>query len=151
MNIPEDIWKHEIYPLLDYDSRINLNQILPPAARGSKKLCKLSLKRHAASMCTADITRRIIKLNNLEAGWTKTVWIIDFFTFIRKPLFQHVFIFKDIRRQFLRKCREFKNCKEIDVQHEKLLNQQIFKARQIIGNYKEDLDKGTKFINVYDM
>lgn len=150
MNIPEDVWKHEIYPLLDYDSRINLNQILPPAARGSKKLCKLSVKRHAASMCVVDITRKIIRLNNLESGWTKTVWIIDFFTFMRKPLFQQLFNFKDFRRQFLRKCREFKNCKEIDIQHEKLLNQQIFKLRQIIGNYKEDFTKGKQFISVYE-
>lgn len=149
MNIPDDIWKHEIYTLLDYDSRINLNQILPSAARGSKKLSKVSMKRHATSMCVADITRRVIRLNNLEAGWNKTVWIIDFFTFIRKPLFQHVFYFKDFRRQFLRKCREFKNCKELDIQHEKLLNQQIFMARKIIKHYKEDFTKGKHFISVY--
>jgi hypothetical protein len=151
MNIPEDIWKYEIYPFLDYDSRINLNQILPPTARGSKKLSKNALKQHGSSMTTRDITRRVIKLNNLEFGWIKTVWIIDFFTFIRKPLFQHVFHFIDFRKQFLKKCREFHNCAEIDIQHQKLLNQQIFKARKIVRTYKKENIKNNKLINVYDM
>jgi hypothetical protein len=149
MNIPDDVWKYEIYPLLDYNSKINLNQILPPAARGSKKLCKNALKRHAASMSVADITRRITYLNNLEFGWKKTILIIDFFTFMRKPLFQHVFNFKDFRIQFLQKCRDFRNCKEIDIQHEKLLNRQIYMLRKIIRSYTGDFNKGKRFICVY--
>jgi hypothetical protein len=151
MNVPEDVWKYKIYPLLDYDSRINLNQILPPAARGSKKLSKLSLKQHATSSCALDITNKLVQINKLEASWIKTVLIIDLFTFLRKPLFQHVFNFKQIRRQFLKKCREFKNCKELDIQHEKLLNQQIFMAKHIIRNYKENFTNHKQIINVYDM
>jgi hypothetical protein len=150
MNIPDDIWKHEIYTFLDYDSRINLNQVLPSAARGSKKLSKNVLKRHAASMCTLDITKKIIKLNKLEGGWIKTILVIDFFTFMRNPIFQQAFYLKDFRTQFLKKCRDFHNCKEVDIHHEKLLNQQIFKARKIIKHYKDDFAKGKQFICVYD-
>jgi hypothetical protein len=151
MNIPEDIWKYEIYSYLDYDSRIRLNQILSPTSRGYKKISKIKFKKHAASTSAKDIIRRLSQINNLDPGWPKTILILDFFKFIRKPLFQHVFNITSFRNNFLVKCMNLYNCKLIYRKEAEALNEEIMKAREIVGNYNENFIKCKEFLNVCGM
>lgn len=151
MNIPEDIWKHEIYSYLDYESRIKLNQVLPPSFRGYKRISSKVVKNHASSTSATAIIRRLSKINNLDLGWPKTILIIHFFKFLRKPLFQHIFNNKNFRENFLKKCCDFHSCKLIYRREEEELNDQIMKVREIIAKYNENFTRCNQFLNVCGM
>lgn len=48
LDVPQDVWQFEIFPLLDYDSRINLNRIMKPEYRVSRRFKKGETLAHAA-------------------------------------------------------------------------------------------------------
>jgi hypothetical protein len=56
-NLPLDVIKFEIFPSLNYDERINLNQCLPPQDRISKKMLKASIEKHERDILVKTIKK----------------------------------------------------------------------------------------------
>lgn len=64
--LPEVLISHFIFPHLDYDSRINLNQCLPIWDRVSKKMQKKSIMKHDVGLRVKTLGKILDKLHHIE-------------------------------------------------------------------------------------
>jgi hypothetical protein len=62
---PLDIIRVHIFPSLDYESRINLNQCLPPWDRIQKKMDPLAIRKHDNCVRRAHINEILLKVTLL--------------------------------------------------------------------------------------
>jgi hypothetical protein len=128
-----DIWKYEIYPLLDYDSRLNLNLVLYPDSRGSKKINSELIKAHAIHSVYATIRDKIAQLVYEDMEFSlRVIKIKTIFNLFLNPLFQPLFQIKSLREMTRQKCKEFSSAtilspedKEEFIELEKNLQQKM--------------------------
>ena len=64
--LPEVLISHFIFPHLDYESRINLNQCLPIWDRVSKKMPKNSIMKHDVGLRVKTLAKILDKLHHIQ-------------------------------------------------------------------------------------
>lgn len=85
-NLPLDVIQFEIFPSLNYDERINLNQCLPPQDRISKKMLKASIERHERSILVETIRAYLdLHENSLFTVEKQLENMIKMFILLQKP------------------------------------------------------------------
>ena len=132
MEISEDLWKYEIYPYLDYETRINLNRCLHPLSRGKKSFTKLQIKQHAVKSVTEALRTRTNKINNIISTSDKVREIKKLFTLLGTPRFQEVFHMETLRSVTMNKCSDFYN-------YSPELDEIIDELRLIISTYSGNI------------
>ncbi len=99
-DIPEDVLLYVIYPFLNYEERINFNQILPRTIKGQTKL-KNTFK------FDSDVQEMNIlfhKLDPIAFGNKERIFYITklFFRLQNSPILQHDYL----RKILTRKCKD---------------------------------------------
>jgi len=140
MELPDDIWKHKIYQYLDYDSRINLNRVMPPQIRGKKRFTKIQIQKHASFAAAQTLAKIITRINLIQYNNRyKYTQIKKVFRLMTNPLFQQVFHIIDIREIVSIKCWELS---QEDTNHDKdRLNELLQKTLRIIRSYSTKIEK----------
>jgi hypothetical protein len=72
---PFFVIKHDIFPYLDYQARISLNQCLPPWERVQTKMAPNSIKKHHINYCVKVIASMLASLEEREGGRLNRPWI----------------------------------------------------------------------------
>lgn len=136
--IPFDIWKYEIYTYLDYESRYNLNCILKPEARGSKKI--KDINQHAIECVYNSIKSRLdIIVNTPFEFMSNYLRVKGLYTLLLNPLFQPVFNLKKFREQTIAKCSEMKDSKYLDENTRTEFNELLDKLMIVVKKFNGDL------------
>lgn len=63
-----DVIRYELFPFLDFESRVNLNQCLPPRDRVPKKFDKTFLETHQRDMCVSMLTSYLTSIEDMPSG-----------------------------------------------------------------------------------
>jgi hypothetical protein len=72
---PFFVIEHHIFPYLDYQARISLNQCLPPWERVQKKMAPNSIKKHQINYCVKVVASMLASLEEREAGYPDRPWV----------------------------------------------------------------------------
>jgi hypothetical protein len=117
--LPMDIIKHEIFALLDYDSRINLNQCLPIWDKIPSKMPKQSILKHDIDLRVKIIQRILNRLG--EQAWdhasysfmsvlkgdTRILEMIKMFKYLQQPpYFKIISLFPSFHKAVVAKIKE---------------------------------------------
>ena len=79
-NLPIDVIKYVIVPMLDYDTRLNLNVSLNPEDRCSPyKFSQKRLLEHERCIFTSNYFSKLYKVNSELDNEKKGVLVLDFF------------------------------------------------------------------------
>jgi hypothetical protein len=85
-NLPLDVIKFEIFPYLNYQERINVNQCLPSHDRITRKMNKASIERHERDILIETIKKY---LDNHDKPWftadRQLVNMFLLFSILQKP------------------------------------------------------------------
>jgi hypothetical protein len=109
-NIPMDVIRYHIFPMLDFESRINLNQCLPPSDRVSKKFEAAFLQKHQRDICVSTIKSYLISLNDMATGDKKYKLIKKMFKVMQTPIYM-AFIkqYDDLRYSIVEKVIQMRD------------------------------------------
>ena len=90
--LPLDVIRVFIFPRLDYESRIQLNQCLPPWDRLTKKLPRASIERHDEMAVVSELKRLLFNLEQTYTfhrppGWLEKRYksFIHLFSILQRP------------------------------------------------------------------
>jgi len=86
-NIPMDVIRYHLFPLLDFDSRINMNQCLPVCDRVPKKFDAAFLERHQRNMCVFTLSSYLNTIADMPVGDKKFKKIKKMFKILQTPTF----------------------------------------------------------------
>lgn len=73
--LPLDTISDHIFPYLDYETRINMNQCLPVWDRVQKKMAQESIKKHHINYCVNVIASMLLSLEHREETVLGRPWI----------------------------------------------------------------------------
>lgn len=153
MELPYELWKYEIYPLLDYESRINLNLVLPPEARGRKRFNKRQIHCHGIYCIYTRLEETLTKLHELQNFAQRVKTIVKLFRLILNPFFQPILYSKTFRKVLVEKCDEFYGSPLISHKERKVMNRLCNKTKKVvtrIANSNSDEKLFSTRISVYD-
>jgi hypothetical protein len=106
---PPDIWKFEIAPYLDYNSRIELSRSLPPGYRlKPRKFTKEEIISHSSSSVYETLRTRIQKIVEIKERQDKINFVNGIFKLILTPLFYNILSVEQFRDVLQIKCIEYK-------------------------------------------
>jgi len=95
--LPLDVIRVFIFPTLDYESRIRLNQCLPPWDRLTKKMPHASIERHDEITVVSEVRSLIFKLEDRTtwhkgSGWLEKRYkiFIHLFRILQKPRYLNI-------------------------------------------------------------
>jgi hypothetical protein len=89
-NFPHEVIREYIFPHLDYESRIQLNQCLPPWDRLSKKIPEGLIEAHDSMIVCTEIKKYILRLDlefNLNSRYAL---VIKLFRLFFRPRYFHI-------------------------------------------------------------
>lgn len=139
----DDLWKYEISPYLDYETRINLNRVLPFEGRGFKKIPQKLLKGHAAKACYSTVSKYVFAcsdfLYNSESEEEKAEQIIILFNKFLEPQILPIFYLEQMREKALDKCNEFYNLEIISEDLKNQMNIIIDKLRIELSKFNDNV------------
>lgn len=137
MDLPIELWKHEIYPSLDYDSRINLNRSLPPEMRGNKKFSAKQIRGHSVFAVYHEVFTKLssIVFEPLDE-YRRVEKIKDLFRLFLKPLFEPILYITPLREQLLKKCDDFYESSILDLDDRQELNELCNTVKQKLAGFK---------------
>jgi hypothetical protein len=153
MELPYELWKYEIYPLLDYDSRINLNLVLPPEARGRKKFKKLQIHSHGIYCIYSHLTETLDKLHDLDDITQRVNMIMKLFRLLLSPFFKPILNSKTFRTVVVEKCNEFYGSHLLTHKERKVMNSLCNKIKKVVTKIENSNSTEKLFslkISVYD-
>ena len=111
-NLPIDIIKYVIVPMLDYDTRLNLNVSLNPEDRCSPyKFSQKRLLEHERCIFTSNYFSKLYKVNSELDNEKKGVLVLDFFELLKQPSHKLIFDNKNYVSTYVEKIREFSDPK----------------------------------------
>ena len=145
--LPNDILKYKIYHLLDWESRISFNKVIPISARNSKKFTKNQINQHSAQAVCNELASKTIAINECnESIPTRTNMIINYFENLCNPLNQHALNIYRVKEGVILKCSEFYNCELISLEQKQILNETIDKLLSIVSKYQGSVKKPQSII-----
>ena len=105
----QDILHWVIMPMLDYESRINLNRILAPFERGAKKFTKEAILGHDGKIIMEKIKSHLNYIDDSTHSKTKrSRKIISLIRFlIRDPSTQFIMNYPKFKETIIRKMKSF--------------------------------------------
>ncbi len=104
-DIPEDVLLYEIYPFLNYEERINFNQILPRTIKGKTKLKNIFKFDSDVQECNILLSK-FLSLPPLPYGKEKLFYLTKFmFRIQNSSILQHEIFKKNI----IKLCNKFLN------------------------------------------
>jgi hypothetical protein len=140
----DDVWKYEISSYLDYETRNNLNRVLPFEARLTKKIPLNLLKSHAAKACYPMVEKHLYAcrdfLNESQCQEANARQVIILFEKFLEPTILPIFYLKKLRDGTLDKCKQFYNFTFIPEDLKDALNTIIDKLRNEISKFDQDED-----------
>jgi len=140
----DDIWKYEISSYLDYETRNNLNRVLPLTGRSTKKIPLSLLKAHAAKACYPMVEKHLFAcrdfLNESQCQEANARQVIILFEKFLEPQILPIFYLKKLRDGTLAKCKEFYNFTFIPEDLKDQLNTIIDKLRNEISKFDPNED-----------
>uniref|UniRef100_A0A6C0AMD5 Uncharacterized protein n=1 Tax=viral metagenome TaxID=1070528 RepID=A0A6C0AMD5_9ZZZZ len=74
-NLPLDTISDHIFPYLDYETRINMNQCLPVWDRVQKKMAPQSLMKHQINYCVSVVGSILLSLEHREETVLDRPWV----------------------------------------------------------------------------
>jgi hypothetical protein len=90
--LPLDVIRVFIFPRLDYESRIQLNQCLPPWDRLTKKMPRASMESHDEMAVVSEVKRLLFNLEQTYTfhrppGWLEKRYkgVIHLFSILQRP------------------------------------------------------------------
>jgi len=86
-NIPLDVIRYELFPFLDFESRVNLNQCLPPRDRVPKKFDKAFLEAHERDICISMIRSYLTSIEDMPSGDKKFKRIKKMYKLMQTPTY----------------------------------------------------------------
>ena len=109
-NIPMDVIRYELFPFLDFESRINLNQCLPPQDRVSKKFDKAFIEAHQRDIYISMIRVYLYQIDEISAYDKKFKTISKMLKLLQTPAYI-AFTNKHLhfRQAVLNKAAELRN------------------------------------------
>ena len=120
-NIPLDVIRYVIMPMLDYDARLNLNISLKPEDRYS--LYKFSQKRLLEHERHVFVEKQRIKLSKLGSTILDTekrrMLILDLFELLKEPSHKLLFNNKNYASTYVLKMKEFSEYKLTESKYKK--------------------------------
>ena len=120
-NIPLDVIRYVIMPMLDYDARLNLNISLKPEDRYS--LYKFSQKRLLEHERHVFVEKQRIKLSKLGSTVLDTekrrMLILDLFELLKEPSHKLLFNNKNYASTYVLKMKEFSEYKLTESKYKK--------------------------------
>lgn len=111
--LPLDVIRVFIFPRLDYESRIQLNQCLPPWDRLTKKLPRASIDRHDELVVVDEVKRLLFNLE--QSLWHRPPdWLekrykgfIHLFSILQRPRYLNIIFCRgSFRKSVLDKIEE---------------------------------------------
>jgi hypothetical protein len=66
-SLPVDVIKYHIFPLLDYQTRLNMNLCLPPWDRVRTRMPPESVIKHQKDYCVKMLTDALIRLDEIDS------------------------------------------------------------------------------------
>lgn len=139
----DDLWKYEISTYLDYETRINLNRVLPFEGRGFKKIPQKLLKGHASKACYSIVSKYVFAcsdfLYNSESEEEKAEQIIILFNKFLEPQILPIFHLEQMREKALEKCKEFYNLEIISKNLKNQMNIIIDKLRTELSKFNDNV------------
>jgi hypothetical protein len=104
---PLDVIQYQIFPFLDYTSRIHLNLCLPNWDRVPTKMNKMSMLKHDQDTCIATIRQIFDEIDGLEAGEKKFKILTKLFKLNQLPrYFRLIQQNEGYRNMYILKIRE---------------------------------------------
>ena len=86
--LPLDAIQYEIFPYLDYESRVNLNQCLPLEDRISKKINLAAIVRHDRILRIQTLQKALISLENEAEHTDKRIYkMCNIYEILYSPLY----------------------------------------------------------------
>lgn len=120
-NIPLDVIRYVIMPMLDYDARLNLNISLKPEYRYS--FYKFSQKRLLEHERHVFVEKQRIKLSKIGSTVLDTekrrMLILDLFELLKEPSHKLLFNNKNYASIYVLKMKEFSEYKLTDSKYKK--------------------------------
>jgi hypothetical protein len=108
MDILSPNLKKNVYDMLDWNSRLNLNLTLPPKERIGLKFKKIDIQRHEVYVMTRLIKNRLDSCQIQRAFKDKIKHFINIFKLCKDPRILHFIIqFNDLRATFIQKMNAF--------------------------------------------
>jgi hypothetical protein len=139
----DDIWKYEISPYLDYETRNNLNRVLPLSGRSTKKIPQKLLKGHAAKACYSIVSKYVFAcgdfLYNSDSEEEKAQQVIILFEKFLEPQILPIFYLEQMKKKALNKCNEFYNLEIISENLKNQMNIVIDKLRIELSKFNDDV------------
>jgi len=127
-NIPLDVIRYVIMPMLDYHARLNLNISLKPEDRYS--LCKFSQKRLLEHERHVFVQKQRIKLSKIESvgildSEKRRELILDLFELLKQPSHKLLFNNKNYASVYVLKMKEFSEYKLTDSKYKKEIQDSV--------------------------
>jgi hypothetical protein len=150
MELPSELWKYEIYPYLDYDSRLNLNLVLDPETRGYKRINPERIRSHSAHSVYINMRDKIAALvfEDMELD-VRILKIKTTFKLFLNPLFQPLFQIKSLREMTLQKCKEFSSASILSPEDREEFIDLEKRLKEKIALFQDNLTLSIPF-SVYD-
>jgi hypothetical protein len=112
--LPLDVIRVFIFPRLDYESRIQLNQCLPPWDRLTKKMSRASIERHDEITVVSEVRSLLFKLEESNTWPRASDWLvkryktfIHLFRILQKPRYLNIIFCRgNFRKSVLDKIEE---------------------------------------------
>jgi hypothetical protein len=115
--LPLDVIRVFIFPRLDYESRIQLNQCLPPWDRLTKKMPRASIERHDEIAVVGEVRRLLFNLEQSYTFHRAPDWLekrykdfIHLFSILQRPRYLSIIFCRgSFRKSVLDKIEEIYN------------------------------------------
>jgi hypothetical protein len=115
--LPLDVIRVFIFPTLDYESRIQLNQCLPPWDRLTKKIPRYSIETHDEIAVVNEVRRLLFKLEERHTWHRAPDWLekrykafIHLFSILQRPRYLRVIFSRgSFRKSVLDKIEDIYN------------------------------------------
>jgi hypothetical protein len=115
--LPLDVIRVFIFPKLDYESRIQLNQCLPPWDRLTKKIPRASIEMHDEIAAVTEVRRLLFKLEESHTWHKGSDWLekrykafIHLFSILQRPRYLNIIFCREgFRKSALEKIEDIYN------------------------------------------
>jgi len=115
--LPLDVIRVFIFPTLDYESRIQLNQCLPPWDRLTKKMSRASIEMHDEIAGVTEVRRLLFKLEESHTWHRTSDWLekrykafIHLFSILQRPRYLNIIFCREgFRKSALEKIEDIYN------------------------------------------
>lgn len=115
--LPLDVIRVFIFPRLDYESRIHLNQCLPPWDRLTKKMPRASIESHDEMAVVSEVKRLLFNLEQTYTfhrppGWLEKRYksFIHLFSILQRPRYLSIIFCRgSFRKSVLDKIEQIYN------------------------------------------